>query len=370
MSNQLSAGKWQRLRSLTDEQGRFKMMAIDQRDSMRAAVKKKLGNIPDNSPEMFRHVAKIKELVVKHLSCFSTATLTDPVYGYPYSIQHLPPRVGLLLAYEESPPERVEVNGRKERRATLIEGWSVEKAQRAGADAIKLLIHYRPDASEETCRHQQEVVRRVGEECERYDMPFLLELTGYDLTPDETKTAEYAKIRPQIVLESVREFSKPEYKVDILKLEFPADLKFTKEFASGAFDHKERVAVYSLKEVEEYCRQLNEITGTPWVILSAGVEIEEFLVQVELATKAGASGFLCGRAIWKGVLDHFPNEAEMEKWLATEGAYNFARANAYAETAKPWFDHKKFGGCENVALAGKSPKWFAEYLTPATVGVK
>ncbi len=27
----LSAGQWQRLRSLTDEAGRFKMMAVDQR---------------------------------------------------------------------------------------------------------------------------------------------------------------------------------------------------------------------------------------------------------------------------------------------------------------------------------------------------
>lgn len=85
---QLSAGKWQRLRSLTDEQGRFKMMAIDQRDSMREAIRKKLGDIP--SGEMFRHVARVKELVTKHLARFSTATLTDPVYGYPYSIQHFP----------------------------------------------------------------------------------------------------------------------------------------------------------------------------------------------------------------------------------------------------------------------------------------
>jgi tagatose 1,6-diphosphate aldolase len=117
--------------------------------------------------------------------------------------------------------------------------------------------------------------------------------------------------------------------------------------------------------VEEFCRQLNEAAGSPWVILSAGVDIEEFLVQVEMACAAGASGFLCGRAIWKGVLEQFPDEAKMEEWLATEGAYNFARANAYAETAKPWFEHPKFGG--QVELAGKSPTWFADYATPVAV---
>jgi tagatose-1,6-bisphosphate aldolase len=37
MPVKLSPGKWQRLRSLTDEQGRFKMLAIDQRDSLRRA---------------------------------------------------------------------------------------------------------------------------------------------------------------------------------------------------------------------------------------------------------------------------------------------------------------------------------------------
>ena len=35
---QLAQGKWQPLRSLTDEEGRFKMMAIDQRDSLQRAV--------------------------------------------------------------------------------------------------------------------------------------------------------------------------------------------------------------------------------------------------------------------------------------------------------------------------------------------
>lgn len=363
MPTALSAGKWQRLRSLTDEHGRFKMMAIDQRDSMRDAVRKKLGEL--SADDMFRHVARIKEFVTKHLAVYATAVLTDPVYGYPYSIQHLPPRVGLLLAYEESPPQRVEVNGNRERRATLIAGWSVEKAVRAGADAIKLLVHYRPDASEATCRHQRDIVRQVGEECERYDVPFLLEFTGYDLTPGETKTPEYARKRPHIVIESVREFSKPEYKVDILKVEFPADLKFVKEFANGAFDGQERPAVYTLKDVERFCHELNDAAGSPWVILSAGVDIEEFLVQVALACEAGASGFLCGRAIWKGVLEQFPDEARMEAWLATEGAYNFVRANAYAETARPWFEHPKFGG--QIELHGKSPNWYAEYAAPTAL---
>ena len=130
--------------------------------------------------------------------------------------------------------------------------------------------------------------------------------------------------------------------MDVLKLEFPADLKRTREFCGGAFDGQERQAVYQLSEVREFCRQLNEGAGMPWVILSAGVGIEEFLVQVGLATEAGASGFLCGRAIWKDAVPLYPDVARMEEWLRSQGAYNFVRANAYAHRALPWFSHRRF----------------------------
>jgi tagatose 1,6-diphosphate aldolase len=132
--------------------------------------------------------------------------------------------------------------------------------------------------------------------------------------------------------------------VDVLKLEFPADLKWVREFSRGAFDGQERQPVYTMAEVRELCRQVDQASGMPWVILSAGVEIEEFLVQVELATEAGASGFLCGRAIWKDAVKLYPSIADMEEWLCARGAYNFVRANAYAHQALPWHRHRRFAG--------------------------
>lgn len=356
MAVQLSAGKWQRLRSLTDERGRFKMMAVDQRGSLRRAIAK----ATDKDPQQvtYEELAQAKATLTKSLAPYATAVLTDPEYGYPYSIKYLPPRVGLLLAYEESGYERV--RGR-ERISSLLEDWSVEKAQRAGADAIKLLIYYRPDSSDEVRRHQQELVRRVGEECERADMPFLLELVSYALDEEGADTPQFARRKPELVIRSTAEFSKPQYRVDILKLEFPADLKHTAEFSKGAFDGVERPAVYTLEEVREFCSRLDEAAGLPWVILSAGVDIEEFLIQVQLATEAGASGFLCGRAIWKDVMEHYPDTAEMEEWLRTQGAYNFLRANSYAERALPWFRHRRFSGPEKLELAQRSPNWYVEY---------
>jgi len=358
MAVQLSAGKWQRLRSLTDERGRFKMMAIDQRGSLRRAIAKAAGKEP--AEVSYEEIAQAKEVITKVLAPYATAVLTDPEYGYPYSIQHLPPRVGLLLAYEESGYERAGPEGR-ERISRLLESWSVEKAQRAGADAVKLLIYYHPDASAGVRRRQQEIIKRVGEECARADMPFLLELVSYALDEEGTNSPEFARRKPELVIRGAAEFSKSLYKVDILKLEFPADLKYVAEFSKGAFDGVERPPVYSLEEVRRFCQELNEAAGVPWVILSAGVDIEEFLIQVRLAAEAGASGFLCGRAIWKDVMEFYPDRAEMEGWLRTRGVYNFLRANSYAELALPWLCHRRFAGPEGLELAQLSPNWHVEY---------
>lgn len=339
--NGLAPGKWQRLRSLTDEEGRFKMMAIDQRDSLRRALGQATGRGSEqvNGEEL----AEVKALITKELAPLASAVLTDPEYGYPYSLPHLPPRVGLLLACEESGYERAGPDGR-ERASRLLAGWSAREALRLGADAVKLLIYYRPDGSEEVRVHQQALVQQVGEECASVGLPFLLEIVGYPVHEASADSAEFARRKPELVIGSAAEFSAPRYNVDILKLEFPADLKWTREYARGAFDGKEREPAYALADVRRFCQELDEAAGVPWVILSAGVGIGEFLAQLELAVEAGASGFLCGRAIWQGAVGAYPDMARMERWLREEGRYNFVRANAVAHRARPWYAHRRFRG--------------------------
>ncbi len=332
---QPSPAKWHRLRSLSDEEGRFNMLAIDQRGSLEKAIAKATGKEPGDVTA--DDLTTAKRVVTETLAPYATAVLTDPEYGYVDSVRHIPAGVGLLLAYEQSGHEGAGHES-KERKTHLLENWSVEKAQRAGADAVKLLIYYRPDGSADVRRHQLELVERVGAECEEADMPFLLEPVSYPILEKSADSPEFAGKKPELVIESAAEFSQPQYKVDILKLEFPADLKHTSEYSSGAFDGKEREAVYKLEDVRGFCRRLNDAAAKPWVILSAGVDISEFLTQVELATQAGASGFLCGRAIWKDAINLYPDVARMEEWLRSEGAYNFVRANAYAHRARPWFE--------------------------------
>ncbi len=354
----LSAGKLANLRRLADQNGRFKMLAVDQRDSMRKSLASVLGKTPDQVA--FEDLATTKALITGTLAPFATGVLMDPVYGLPYSLPDLPYTSGFLLADEETGFEKAGRGG-KERKTHLIDGWSTGKAQRAGANAVKLLIYYRPDGSQDVRSHQESVVRQIGQECAEVDLPFLLELVAYAIEEPSGDSAEFARKRPDFVAGMAKEFSKPEYQVDILKLEFPGDLKYTEEFCRKVFDGKVRQPVYQLSDMKAACTRVDEASSLPWVILSAGVDIQEFLFNLNVAVEAGASGFLCGRAIWKDALPLYPDLKRMHAFLISDGRYNFERANTVAGKARPWHWHRRFGEQGKVPLAKQSAGWYKEF---------
>jgi len=355
----LTSGKLVNLLRLADRTGRFKMLAIDQRDSLRNALAKATGRDPKEIT--YEDIAATKAVITEVLAPHSTATLVDPVYGFPRAVKLIPGHVGILVATEETGYERAGVGG-KSRKSRLIDGWSVAKAKRCGANAVKLLMYYNPEAAGDVVAHQQQLVRTVGEECLREDIPFLLELVTYPIEESSADTAEFARKRPLHTIESAREFSKDDYHIDILKLEFPGDLKYSRQFCQGVFDGKDRPPVYDVEQLQAYCHQVNDAARRPWVILSGGVAIKEFLMNLELAVEAGASGFLCGRAIWKEVVPKYPALDAMRAFLASEGVYNFARANTVAERARPWFTHPRFGGWAEVQLAQAGERWYQQYF--------
>ena len=352
----LSSGKLTNLLRLADASGRFKMLAIDQRDSLRNA----LGNATRREPKdvTYEDMATTKALITEVLAPYATATLVDPIYGWPRAVKTIPGDVAMLVATEDTGYERAGTRGRKSR---LVDGWSVAKAKRAGANAVKLLVYYNPDTSSEVLSHQQQLAQRVGEACVAEDLPFLLELVTYPAEEPSADTPEFARQRPRHTIESAREFSKGRYQVDILKLEFPGDLKYSREFHLGALDGRERAPVYSLEEIQGYCREVDAAAQRPWVILSGGVDIKEFLTNLDLAIDAGASGFLCGRAIWKDVVARYPDLGAMRAYLTSTAANNFVRANAVVERARPWFAHPSFVGWDEVRLADDGEQWYRRF---------
>lgn len=335
------------LKKLCDSNGRFKMLAVDQRGSLR----KKLALISGKKENQIKvaDLKIIKKIIIKSLAPYATAVLTDPKFGLS-ALKYVPKNIGRLLCLEESGPEII----KHERWTKLLSNWSVAKIKKVGASAVKLLLYYNPEASKKCLRYQQELALKIGRECQKHGLPFLLELIVYSLTgQDEKNNPNFNRQKPQLVIKTVREFSKAEYQVDILKLEFPVNLKFVKEYQEqmqGAmncvsFPKSQFIKnglknsgslflnyLYTFKNVRQYLNDLNQAAQKPWVILSAGAPIEDFLIEEKLALSAGASGFLCGRAIWQNALRFYPCIRKIEKALQTEARENFRKCNNLVDT--------------------------------------
>jgi tagatose 1,6-diphosphate aldolase len=180
----------------------------------------------------------------------------------------------------------------------------------------------------------------VGAECEAYEIPFFCEFVGYDPKGGDEKGFEYAKQKPQVVIGSMEEFSKPQYRIDVLKVEIPVNAEFVE--GNSVFKGK---AAYSRSEALNWYRKAAEVTDKPFIYLSAGVSNEQFVESLHMAAEAGTSysGVLCGRATWKnGIPVYAKGGAKaLEEWMNDEGVRNIEAVNAALSTAKPWYE--KYG---------------------------
>ena len=335
----ISAGKLRGIRRLADADGRFKMVAVDQRPPMLKALAPKLAPRPPG----YQDLSSAKSLLARKLTALGSAVLIDPDYGFSGAESVIPPDRGLLVtledfAFADSP------GGRK---TSLMQGWSVGKIKRMGADGVKLLLWYRPDAAADVVAHQQNLVREVGAECRRYDIPFLLELLVYPFKGSEGHTTDYAedeRKHPDLVLQSLRDFADPAYGVDIYKLESPAA-------AAALPDPHERSP--AVQETQKLFDEIATIIDRPWVMLSAGASMEVFRRVLTFAYRAGANGYLAGRAIWWPAFESFPDLEAMERRLDGEAARYMDEINRLTVAlARPWSEAPAVGGDPRAGSGG------------------
>lgn len=320
---ELSPGKLWGLRRMADENGIFKMTAVDQRPPIKGPIAAYLG--VETAP--WEEVARFKRLLVETLQAQSTAMLLDPHYAIPRAIDVLSPTKGLIVTLEDSIFKETPGG----RLSATIDDWSVEKIKRMGGDAVKVLAWYRPDADPSVNRAQQDYVKRIGEECARHDIPFLFELLVYPLAGDADQTKDYVEMKgkkAEHVLASVEEFAKPDYGVDVFKLESPVSARD----ADGS------------AEVQAVFDEMGRLAGRPWVMLSAGAGKAEFRAVLQHAFAAGASGFLAGRAIWLDAFSAYPDWVAIRSGLIGEAADYMADISALADAAAAnWSSHPCFG---------------------------
>ncbi|MGA8308614.1 MAG: tagatose 1,6-diphosphate aldolase, partial [Terriglobales bacterium] len=140
--------------------------------------------------------------------------------------------------------------------------------------------------------------------------------------------------------ESMREFSKDRYGVDVLKVEIPVNMKFVE----GAKAYSGQKA-YSRAEAASLFLKAATATSKPFIYLSAGVSNAEFTEGLELAAESGVkfNGVLCGRATWKDGIPIYAKQGAdaFRKWLQSEGVKNINNVNDRLKAATSW--HSIYG---------------------------
>jgi tagatose 1,6-diphosphate aldolase len=336
----INPGKQKGLKAVSDSRGVIAAAAMDQRGSLKSAIAKEKGVDKSQIPPTMLEEFKIT--VARVLTPHASAILLDPEYGLP-AARARSSNAGLLLAYENSGYD----NTRPGRLPDLLDIWSAHRLQIAGADCVKILLYYNPFDSHEINDIKHAWTERIGSECAAVDIPFFLEFVGYEEKGDE-KSLEFAKKKPEIVAKSMEEFSKPQYGVDVLKVEVPVNMAYV----AGSKACK-GPAAYSREEAKDLFRKAAESAKKPFIYLSAGVDNDVFLETLELAGEAGVpySGVLCGRATWKEGIPVYAKQGvkALEDWLNVEGVKNINNVNSRLSTAKPWFNF--YGAASAAALS-------------------
>jgi len=325
----LSEGKQKRLQALANDRGVIAAAAMDQRGSLQKSLAASRGvDVKEISPAM---MSEFKVAVSKVLTPHASAILLDPEFGLD-AAKARASNAGLLLAYELSGYD----NTRPGRLPDLLPHVSVKRLVEWGADAVKILIYYTPYEEAQINDVKHAFIERIGAECETYQIPFFLEFVGYDPKGGDEKGLEYAKAKPEIVKRSMEEFSKPQYKVDVLKVEVPVNA----EYVEGSSVYKGQKA-YTREEGLKHFRDAAAVAPKPFIYLSAGVGNAQFTESLKMASEAGTeySGVLCGRATWKEGIPVYAKHGvkALEEWLQKEGVKNIEAVNDAIRSAVPWY---------------------------------
>ncbi|WKZ47073.1 MAG: tagatose 1,6-diphosphate aldolase [Anaerolineales bacterium] len=298
----ITIGKLRGLQQISSPRGTFTALALDHRQNLRKAHPAFVDDA---------QLSRFKLDVTSALAPKATAVLLDPEVSATQAIAQnvIPNAIGLVVAVESTGY----TGDATARQAQIIPGWSVEKAKRMGASAVKLLVYYHPDSP--TANEIEDFTANIAEECIKHDLVLMLEPLSYSL--DEKKKLSSEEKR-HVVVETAKRLTP--LNVDLLKAEFPLDLNETDE-----------------SKWMDSCKEISSASIVPWILLSAAVDFETFLRQVTVACNAGASGIAVGRAVWKEAVTM--NGDERMKFLQTTAKDRLSRLTSLCHAlAKPYTD--------------------------------
>jgi len=298
----ISVGKLRGLQQISSSRGTITALAIDHRQNLRKANPAFVND---------EELSRFKLDVTSALASKATAVLLDPEVSAAQAItsRTIPSNIGLVVAVE-STGYTGEATARQ---AQIIPGWSVEKAKRMGANAVKLLVYYHPDST--TAKEIEEFISKIADDCIKPHLVLMLEPLSYSLDENKKLSSEEKRY---VVVETAKRLTS--LQVDILKAEFPLDEEDADE-----------------SKWLEACKEISLASVAPWILLSASVDYETFLRQVIVACNAGASGIAVGRAIWKEAVTM--KDEERSKFLQTVASERISRLTSLCHAlAKPYTD--------------------------------
>jgi tagatose 1,6-diphosphate aldolase len=301
----ISIGKFRGLQQISSARGTFTALALDHRQNLRKA---------NPAFENDEELSRFKIDITSALAGRATAVLLDPEISAAQSIAQrvIPKEVGLVVALESTGYS----GDATARRAQIIPGWSIEKAKRMGASAVKLLVYYHPESP--TAKEIEDFITKVADDCQKYDLVLMLEPLSYSL---DEKRKLLSDEKRAVVVETARRLTP--LNVDILKAEFPLDVN----------ENDENKWINAFKEI-------SSASVVPWILLSAAVDFDIFLRQVAVACGAGASGIAVGRAVWKEAVELTGNERI--QFLRTTARRRISRLTSLCHAlARPYTDFYK-----------------------------
>ncbi len=280
-------------RVLARPSGAYAMLAIDQREALRKMLADAEGRAMTDGD-----ITAFKLEVARALSPLASAILLDNDFIWNQAIAQnaVAPSCALIAAVDRFIGSSTEFVADVE----IDEAVSPECVRAQGAAALKLLVLHRPQESAEP---RVAMVRRFVDICRQAGLVSIVEPVARGARDGG------AFDRDAGILAAARELG--DLGADLYKGEVPLN---------GRGDEK---------ALRTACAAMTKAIASPWVVLSSGVEPDDFPRAVRLACAEGASGFLAGRAVWKPVIGR-PDRGVA---LATDSADRLRRLVDVADQA-------------------------------------
>lgn len=270
--NSLSTLERRGLAAISTPGGKMLIVAADQRNSMKAVMTDAPAGPGSVTADQ---LADAKADLVRYLANHAPAILLDPEVALPRIVDEgvLARGTALVVGMDASGFETVDGL----RYTRYVEGVTPRTVRDLGGDVAKMLFYMRPDRQGADSRVADDI-RKLVLACAEEGLLLIVEILTYRLEGESEEA--YAAVFPQLVADAAR--ISVECGSKVLKLPYPGSAEACAAVTAAA-------------------------NGVPWAVLSAGVDHETFIKQVEVAVANGAAGAMAGRSLWKDSLAVSPD---------------------------------------------------------------